>query len=139
MSQTLGDPSERRQTVLVTRIDLRAAMSRAEHWWRRHGRRNRQQQDVRQDAWGTPGETHRAQRAARRPTADVTNLKTPKSSRYRLAAHGCKAPSTNAPNARPATSPSNGAPTAHDRVDALDQEETGSPGMSVGPMVRSGQ
>jgi len=49
---------------------------------------------------------------------------TQKSSRYRLAAHGCKGPSTNAPNARPATSPNNGAPTAHDRVGALDQEET---------------
>jgi len=48
----------------------------------------------------------------------------PKSSRYRLAGHGCKAPSTNAPNARPATSPSNGAPTAHSPAGALAQEET---------------
>jgi hypothetical protein len=54
----------------------------------------------------------------KRPTVDATKalrLKPP----YRAAAHGWKAPSTNAPSARPATWLSNGAQTAQPPANAL--------------------
>jgi hypothetical protein len=67
-------------------------------------------------ACGTPLPAGRAGASAQRPagrppTAGATKQSRRKSSCHR-AGHGCKAPSTSAPNARPAIWPSNGALTA---------------------------
>src|SRR5664280_1785233 len=63
-----------------------------------------------------PGASAR-QPAGRLPSAGATKALRLKP-RCSPAGHGCKAPSTNARTARPATWPSNGAPTAHDPANA---------------------